>query len=149
MDNQKVENKYISIEITGLETIPKEAVKIVDKALSLTAIELQRHMVLEAPIDEGYLRESIQLPKKTGYLEQSISIEAAYWRPVQFGILKEYDIFPSKAKALAFEIDGEMIFCKHVHMPTREGNPFITRAIDKTIPRINEFIQTVIDAGRI
>jgi len=142
-----VENKYISLTITGLDTIPKDAVKVVERALLLTAQSLQSQMVKEAPIDQGYLRESIQLPKKTGQLEYTIEIEANYWRPVQFGILKEYDIFPVNKKALAFEYKGGWIICKKVHIPTRKGNPFIDRAVDKTIPRINEFIQTAIDGA--
>jgi len=112
-----VENKYISIEITGLDTIPKDAVRIVERVVSLTAQSLQPQMVKEEPIDQGYLRESTQLPRVISPFEQSIDIEANYWRPVHFG----------------------------VQGTKRKPNPFIDRAVDTIEPRIAEFVKMALD----
>jgi phage gpG-like protein len=40
---------------------------------------------------------------------------------VKYAAIHEYggDIYPKTAKALVFEIDGKLIFSRHVHMPER------------------------------
>jgi hypothetical protein len=112
-----VENEFLSIDIMGMESIPKDAVEIIDYAITLTGLALQPQIVIEEPIDQGFLRESTQLPRVVDQFERVIEIEANYWRPVHFG----------------------------VRGTNRKPNPFIDRAIATVEPRIEEFVQIAID----
>lgn len=140
-----VDEKSIQFDLSQLEEVAKKFPNAVDRALDLTGQELTRQMKLEAPVDEGFLKGSIDLPVKVRDLVYEIHIGAAYWRPVQLGITKAYDIFPINAKALAFEWRGEFVFFKKVTIPPRPGNPFIDRAIETTEKRIPEFVQIALD----
>jgi hypothetical protein len=57
-----------------------------------------------------------------------------------------HEIVPNKAKALAFEVNGQLIFARRVRHPGNEANPFIDRAIVRTEDRLDDLAAQALDA---
>jgi hypothetical protein len=129
-----------------LEGLPAQSDQVVSKALAYTALALHGEAVAEAPVDTGRLRGSINPPVKLEELSYGIIIDMIYWMYLQFGTGlhgpegRKYDIYPINVKALHFYMGTHEVFCRHVSHPGMEANPFITRAIDNTEPRIPDYV---------
>ena len=65
---------------------------------------------------------------------------------VIYAAIHEYggDIFPVRAKALHFVIDGKHVFTKHVKMPMR---PYMRPGVETAGPRMAEIIGSIIKEG--
>lgn len=136
----------ISLDTKLIEAVfgSDSARAFLDRALDLTAQSLQGNMVIEAPIDTGRLRGSIQFPEKVASLKYAISINARYWEWLQFGT-PPYVIKPRTKKVLRFEVNGKVVFAKFVNHPGIKPNPFIDRAIDKTSPKVPDLVSIALD----
>lgn len=131
----------------------KVEVTLVPKMLEQVAIAIFGETSREAPVDTGRLAGSVQFPKKVPPLEFQIVINAAYWKPVQFGSgkwgpnKKPYPIFPKTKQALAFKVGGNLVIVKSVKAhPGQRPNPFIDRAI-ATVERQLDTIADSVFAG--
>jgi len=138
------QNEPIRFDLSELDELTQKVPGAVSRALELLAQELNRQMKLEAPVDDGYMRSSIEIPRRTGEFEYSIFIGADYWRPVQFGS-KPHVIEAVNAQTLHFYVDGNEVFCKRVNHPGTAANPFIDRALDNVEPRIDEFVDIALE----
>lgn len=94
-------------------------------------------------------------PRRTSTLSRSIHMEwveqgryrvavhvgtdVIYARIHEFGGI----ITPRQARALAFEIGGELIFAQRVHIPAR---PYMRPAVDENIAKIGQEIARTIEA---
>ena len=52
-----------------------------------------------------------------------------------------HDIFPKQARALRFEMDGQIIFAKHVRHPGSKPNPYHRRVFQKLLPNVQNIIK--------
>ena len=52
-----------------------------------------------------------------------------------------HDIFPKQVKALKFEMDGNIIFAKHVKHPGSKANPYHRRVFQRLLPNVNGIIK--------
>jgi len=138
------QNEPLRFDLSELDELTRNVPGAVSRALELLAQELNRQTIIEAPVDEGYMGSSIEMPRRTGEFEFQIFIGADYWRPVQFGS-KAHVIEAFSARALHFYVDGNEVFCKRVKHPGAAANPFIDRAIDKTESRIDEFVDIALE----
>jgi len=132
---------------SGIEFDMTEFAKLADKvpgsvietSLELVGEVLSGNMVREAPVDHGRLSGNIGSPVKLEELTYGIPIDVNYWKPVQFG---RKEIVPVNAKALRFEIKGQVVFA--MRAAAVEPNPFIDRAVDRTEPRIPDLIDNIV-----
>ena len=151
------ENIQLVIDTSGWDKTVKEFPNILEKAIQLTALELHRNIVIEAPkgtrgatdTDPGVSRTSRLAgswhPEKISKLEWGLWSNVVYRMMVQTGT-KAHDIRPKNAKVLRFEVQGKIVFCKLVHHPGTKENPYITRAIEATKKRLPEFADKAIKA---
>ena len=139
------ENKPLTFDTSEVKKYASDFTKtVVDRIVKLVSSELTRDTKIESPVDEGFLRSSIQFPNKIKALVYAIKIKAIYWRAIQFG---RKAIRPVNKKVLRFEIKGKIIFAKFAK--ATKPNPFITRAIDRTGERLIEFaIQAVAESKK-
>ncbi len=128
---------------THIEFYVKELVKFAEKSgdfarrcIELLGVALHAEAVKRAPINTGNLRVKTLPPVWEGRDRLVIYTGAGYWRMVHFGT-KPHVIRPRQAKALRFEIDGNVIFAKSVTHKGTKPRPYFSEAI------------RVLDAGKI
>ena len=63
----------------------------------------------------------------------------------EFGIPHSWQIFPKKARALAFEIGGRTIFAAHVTHPPLPERSFMRSALKEMTPRIQSEIEDAVN----
>lgn len=95
-----------------------------------------------APVRTGRLKASIHPDpvNRTGpwTLESGVSADAPYSAPVHQGA-RPHIIRPRYARALRFEIDGQVVFAKFVRHPGQRAQPFLVNAVHRVVsadPRI-------------
>lgn len=79
-----------------------------------------------APVRSGALRDSVD-KSQSGPAEFLIGPDTDV---IPYAVIQNYggDIYPVRAKALRFEIDGKVIFAQHVHLP---GSHYMERAFEE------------------
>lgn len=92
----------------------------------------------------GYLRKTIkgQIQSTAGGLVVSFASQAPYTRYVIEGTAPHV-IRPVNAKALRFEVGGQVVYAKQVNHPGTKPNPFNVRAYDRSKPAINAALDLV------
>lgn len=139
----------VQMNLTGLDPLVENFPSVIHEILKLVAVALQSMIQEEAPIDTGKLRGSVAFPYSLSPLQFIIPINARYWTNVQFGTgkfgpgKKPFDIEPkSPGGTLHFVKEGKHIFVKRVkNHPGQKPNPFVDRAIDKTMERIPDLLK--------
>ena len=71
---------------------------------------------------------------------------------VSYGVMWEkgiaaHDVVPVKAKALRFEIGGQIFFRKKVHIPAQAARPFLEPALQEMRPQIVDELQKALIRG--
>jgi len=119
--------------------------RAVDRAIELTATDVKSNIGKEAPFDEGKLSGSYNMTK-LGFAAYGIwsRVKYRWWVHEGTGIYGPHKqrIFPVRAKALRFVINGQVIFAKSVK--GQKPNRFIDRSIDKTSKRTQEFVNRAV-----
>ena len=140
----------ITVDDSSIRKMAKQFPSALEKAIQLTALELHRNIVIEAPkgtrgatdTDPGVSRTSRLAgswhPEKISKLEWGLWSNVVYRMMVQTGT-KPHDIRPKTKKVLRFKVKGEVVFARIVHHPGTKANPYITRAIEATKKRLPEF----------
>lgn len=107
------------------------------------AAKLARRVVnaakMRAPVDTGYLRNSIRgYPVKVSGLKVSVEVAATaeYAAAVHDGIRGRV-IVPVRAKVLRwYGPDGKAVFARRAVQGPRAGRPFLTNALKAEAPRM-------------
>jgi len=142
----------VEFDFSDLDKFAREfIVEIIPEILEQVAISLFGEISKEAPVDTGRLAGSVKFPESSGKNEFTISINAYYWKYVQFGTgihgpsKKAFDIFPKSKKALSFKAGGQNVVVRAVrNHPGQKPNPFIDRAIDTVEGKIDEIADSII-----
>jgi len=95
-------------------------------ALSGVGNDFVNELVRTAPVDTGFLRESIRYDVEGETINFTMP-EYAFF--VEFGTAP-HEIRPVNAKALHWKSGGKDFFAKVVHHPGTDPNPFIRVAIN-------------------
>ena len=93
--------------------------------------------------------------KRSGYLASQISsvvekdsaaiyAKAPYSAYVEFGT-RPHLILPKRARALRFEVDGEVVFARRVHHPGTQPQPFLFPAVYEAIPELIEGLKSLVE----
>lgn len=83
-----------------------------------------------APVRTGLLAGSVKIEKRELY---AVVGPTAYYAPfVEFGT-KPHMIYPRRARALRFEVGGEVVFAKRVSHPGTQAQEFVKQAVKDTI----------------
>ncbi len=152
--------------VKGLEKAPETTVNEVSRAIQGSLNKVRSTAIREAPVGKGdnagALRKSIQPYKMETKLRGMVEVTAPYAEAVHEGS-RPHEIRPKTKKALAFEVgghrgyvvsssgksyykkqSGSSVVVKHVHHPGYKGNPFMTRAVQKSMWEINRFFENAI-----
>jgi len=92
----------------------------------------------------GRLSRSIQ----ASFIQDKQSITGRVGTNLVYARIHEFggDIYPKRAKALRFEIDGRWIFSKHVHMPERPYlRPALKAESEKFLMQLKGSINTAVN----
>jgi|SRR5690606_7354104 len=96
-----------------------------------------------SPQDHGRLAGSWTL-QRLGDMHSLVGTNVVY-AVIQNEGSDPFEIFPRNAKALRFEIDGNVIFAKRVSHPGIKGKKYIDESIEKTESRIGEFVEMALE----
>lgn len=110
-----------------------------EEVVKKTAVELQRNVAIEAPVDEGKLAGSWLI--RGGGLEYWVYTNTEYAQMVAEGT-RPHVIVPVSASVLVFEKNGRTIFAKRVNHPGTAANDYPGRAMERTRDRVDEFVKS-------
>jgi hypothetical protein len=83
-----------------------------------------------APVKSGYLASTVYKD------EGKVGAAASYAVAVEYGTAP-HEIRPINGGVLAFEVAGKMIFTPLVHHPGTRANPFMQRALDEALGKVD------------
>ena len=126
-----------------LRDIDDEIHDALERALDETARRIKIAMEGFVPIDEGDLLRAISQPKKTGDLERTITVDKPYARAVEYG-RGQLTIYPDKADALRFEIDGRIVYAGKVEQDPIPAQPYMRPAVRGNARRLHKEIRSEI-----
>ncbi len=142
----------ITIKVDGLDDLarafakaPEAALNQISDAVKKSALTVQSAALKEAPVNKrsggGNLRQNIRAHLITKTRAEVVS-NAPYSLFVEEGT-SPHIISVKNKKVLADKRAGEF-YGKTVHHPGTRPNPFMHRAVEKSMARINEFFSVAI-----
>lgn len=140
----------LDLDMTAIEELAGKGRWAMDMAMRLTAAEVWANIAKEAPTDHGRLAGSFRM-EPAGDLSYRISTNVHYALHVHEGTgihgpdKRPYEILPKNKRALFWP--GARHPVRRVLHPGIKGNPYVTRAFDKTTPRIPEFVEQALKAS--
>lgn len=108
------------------------------KSKSYTAQDVWGNLMDFSPVDTGRLAGSWRLEERGENFIVGTDVEYALAQ--NYGV-DPFMIYPRRAQALRFEINGQVIFSKEVSHPGFEGSHFVEGSISATENRIPEFVE--------
>lgn len=147
--------------IARLKAAPDAITAEVDQTVQKLGFELERRVAIDyltgqvLHVRTGRLRSSIAHGKPGSTSRQeSTSTSSIYYvgTNVSYGVawergIKAHDIVPKRAKMLRFEIGGQVLFRKKVHVPDQPARPFLEPALDAMKPLIISELQRALSRG--
>lgn len=145
--------------IARMSAMPDDLRRGVEQTVKALGFELQSRVQVQKltgqvlKVRTGRLKRSISpsagADSRSRYEQQG---DASYYyvgTNVSYGAAWEYgakacDIVPVKAKALRFEINGQVFFRKRVHKPAQAARPFLAPALQEMRPMIEEQLAAVL-----
>jgi len=129
------------IEVRGLKELRKTLERIPDHLRNILddlTKETYEKAVQYAPVRTGFLRRNI-IWRVEGLTGRVVS-QAPYSAFVEFGT-RPHMIFPRRARALRFEVGGQVVFARYVRHPGTRGQFFMRRALYDALNRLSEFVR--------
>lgn len=133
----------MSLSISGddLADLPSQVRRAFKDAHRMMALELWGNIRENSPVDHGRLAGSWDLT--TTGLESKVSTNVVYALFQEEGT-HPYDIYPSSASALQFQIGGKVIYAKSVHHPGVEGKRYVEQSITETNNRADDLVSVAL-----
>lgn len=128
-------------DTSALEEFGEAGVRVIRRAVELTAVDLWGNVQEEAPKITTRLAGSWFLEQRG---EDWIIATNVHYAPYVHEGTDPYTIEPVSARALRFEIAGDVIFAKRVEHPGISANPFTDRAVQRTEARLQEFAEIAV-----
>ncbi len=126
----------------ALRRSPAKTIDEISKAVQKSALIIESNAKKEAPVNKqtggGNLRQNIRSSLKSK-LRAEIESRAPYSGYVEMGTAPHI-ILPVVKKALANRRTGQF-FGKIVHHPGTRPNPYMHRALERSMTKINEFFR--------
>lgn len=149
----------IEMQITGdrelkarFALFPANLRQVIFRKFNALAIQLAAHIKQDKlsgqvlKVQSGDLRDSITeevTQTATSVTAHVFSAGNLIYAPVQeYGGEGPYDIYPVSAKALAFMINGKMVFAKHVVHPALKERSYMRTGLADFAPKIIESMQS-------
>ncbi|MEM2922519.1 MAG: hypothetical protein QXF26_09425 [Candidatus Bathyarchaeia archaeon] len=134
----------MEVEIRGLEELRKTLSRI-SETFKKDLIEESINVIWEkareyAPVRTGFLSEHIVKEVEVG--RGRVISQAPYSAYVEFGT-RPHIIRPRRARALRFEIGGEVIFARYVRHPGARGQFYMRRALEDAMERLGEIVSRI------
>ncbi len=122
-----------SVSTSGLEFV--EVAQKISGTLRQKLIDRLTDVVFAAafwgaPVKSGYLASTVYKD------EGKVGAAASYAAAVEYGTAP-HEIRPINGSVLAFEVAGKMIFTPLVHHPGTRANPFMQRALDEALGKVD------------
>lgn len=127
----------VSYEVAGLGKVDIHFYRAIRDFVDRTANFCEAKMLEYAPVGRGKLKESIR-QRRIEELKVIVEVGVPYGIYVERGT-RPHIIRPVRAKALRFEIGGQVVFAKFVRHPGTKPQFFVRRAQEETsreIPRL-------------
>lgn len=115
-----------------VNNIYDKSIEALDYCLELIALDLSANVPDEMPARTGFMKNSVGLPVKLGFLHYGFKIGAPYWIYVHEGT-SDHFIAPVKKRALHWRVGNKHFFSKGHMVSGIRANPFVDRAIDRTM----------------
>ena len=145
MINVKFEIKGLDRLKEALNKAPEATISEVSKAVQKSALTIQSAAIKEAPVNKksggGNLRQNIKTNLLTKTRAEVVS-RAPYSIFVEAGT-RPHEIRIRNKRVLADRRAGE-IYGTRVRHPGTRANPFMRRALERSIGKVNEFFKTAI-----
>lgn len=144
-----IEIKFNMVELENLKKCltraPEKTVNEISKAVQRTALTIESNAKREAPVNKqtggGNLKQNIRT-SLVSKLRATITSNAPYSGYVEFGTAPHI-IVPVNKRALANKRTGQF-FGKIVHHPGTKPNPYMQRALDKSMSKMEEYFKTAL-----
>jgi hypothetical protein len=107
--------------LTEINLNANQVTEFVEKFKEYLGFLLTSRLAQNAPVDTGFLRNSVDFVIKDGRIEISMADYAKY---IEFGT-NPHEITPKNGKALKWKSGGKDVFAKKVMHPGTRPNPFI------------------------
>lgn len=147
--------------IARMTELPKAAKVEIDATVLKLGYELERRVKVDylsgqvLKVRTGRLRSSIGHGNEGSVSHQETTATTSIYyvgTNVGYGVAWERgiaarDIVPVRAKALRFEIGGEVLFRKHVHIPAQPARPFLEPALMSMRSLIMTQLQAALNRG--
>ena len=122
-----------SISVSGLDF--KEVANKLSGALKEKLVDRLTNIAFaaafwEAPVKTGYLASTIYKDKGV------VGAAASYAAAVEYGTAP-HEIRPVNSGLLSFNVAGKMVFSPLVHHPGTRANPFMQRAMNQTLDKVD------------
>ena len=126
----------LSITVTGgigpvMERMKRAMEGLIRRTADLAETEMRRR----APVRTGELRRSIKKRIDVPNLSAEIGPGVKYAIFVEMGT-RPHVIRPVRARALRFEVGGEVVFAAYVHHPGTKPQPFVRGTAEEVRRRI-------------
>lgn len=94
-----------------------------NNSIQEVGFKVEQNAKENAPVNTGHYRDQIIFDGRN-----TITANADYSAPLEYGISNPVIIKPKQAKALRFTVNGQEVFAKYVQQKTRQPNPIMRLA---------------------
>ena len=123
----------VEINVKGIEEISEEIKRKIERFTDLLLKHTVERLTDKIPVRTGRMRESVYVEQHASGFK--VGIGAPYAVFVEYGTAPHM-IYPVHAKALRFEVGGEIVFAKSVFHPGTQAQWIIHRTTNEIIQDI-------------
>jgi hypothetical protein len=139
----------IKVNVRGLERLAdrlgqERLARLIDNFFAMSAEELQRQVMANAPMRTGALIKSIGIVK-LGEAHYAVGSPLEYALYQEVGT-RPHMIYPREAEVLAFEVGGQVVFARYVRHPGFPGRRYFAKAVGEYLRVAGEIFRRAMGA---
>jgi hypothetical protein len=139
----------IKVSVKGLERLAdrlgqERLARLIDNFFAMSAEELQRQVMANAPMRTGELIKSIGIVK-LGEAHYAVGSPLEYALYQEVGT-RPHMIYPRVAEVLAFEVGGQIVFARYVRHPGFPGRRYFAKAVGEYLRSAGEIFRRAMGA---